>query len=288
MNVLQDAFTALSVGSVYGVVGAGYVIIHRITGMVNFTQGDLAMAGAFGAVVAASWMPTGAAMAVGAVVGAIAGLLVYVLAVHPLRNQGLLVQIIATLGAAIVLRSIAQLIFGTEPYSLDPLTAGPPVRVAGASMPRQVLWLVAIMVLLYIALKAFFDHTMVGRAMSACAINRYAAGVVGINVVAMAALAFTISGGITGLIGAVQVPLGFATAAFGLPLGLKGFIAAILGGFDKIGLAMFGGILVGFLESFFAANVSTVYQEVIVFGLLLVLLIARPAGLTRMRVSERV
>src|SRR5690606_37715193 len=166
MNVLQDAFTALSVGSVYGVVGAGYVIIHRITGMVNFTQGDLAMAGAFGAVVAASWMPTGAAMAVGAVVGAIAGLLVYVLAVHPLRNQGLLVQIIATLGAAIVLRSIAQLIFGTEPYSLDPLTAGPPVRVAGASMPRQVLWLVAIMVLLYIALKAFFDHTMVGRDMS--------------------------------------------------------------------------------------------------------------------------
>jgi branched-chain amino acid transport system permease protein len=288
MNVLQDAFTALSVGSVYGVVGAGYVIVHRITGMVNFAQGDLAMAGAFGAVVAAHGLPTGAAMASGAVVGAIVGLLLYVLAIHPLRNQGLLVQTIATLGAAIVLRSLAQLVFGTEPYSLDALTGGPPVRVAGASMPQQVLWLVGIMVLLYIVLNAFFDRTMVGRAMSACAINRYAAGVVGINVVAMAALAFTISGAITGLIGAAQVPLGFATSSFGLTLGLKGFIAAILGGFDKIGLAMVGGIVVGFVESLAASSVSTSYQEVLVFGLLLVLLVARPAGLTKVRVSQRV
>ncbi len=288
MNVLQDVFTALSVGSVYGVVGAGYVIVHRITGMVNFAQGDLAMAGAFGAVVAANGLPTGAAMAAGAVVGGIAGLLLYVLAVHPLRNQGLLVQTIVTLGAAIVLRSLAQLIFGTKPYTLDLLTAGHPLRIAGASMPLQVLWLVGIMVLLYIALTAFFDRTMVGRAMSACAINRYAAGVVGINVVAMAALAFTISGAITGLVGAVQVPLGFATSSFGLTLGLKGFIAAILGGFNRIGLAMFGGVLVGFIESFSASTISTSYQEVIVFGLLLVLLVARPAGLTRLRVSERV
>lgn len=288
MNVLQDVFTALSVGSVYGVVGAGYVIVHRITGMVNFAQGDLAMAGAFGAVVAANGLPTGAAMAVGAVVGGIAGLLLYVLAVHPLRNQGLLVQTIVTLGAAIVLRSLAQLVFGTKPYALPPLTAGHPLRIVGASLPLQVLWLVGIMVLLYIVLTVFFDRTMVGRAMSACAINRYAAGVVGINVVAMAALAFTISGAITGLAGAVQVPLGFATAGFGLTLGLKGFIAAILGGFNRIGLAMFGGVLVGFVESFAASTISTSYQEVIVYGLLLVLLVARPAGLTRLRVSERV
>jgi branched-chain amino acid transport system permease protein len=288
MNLLQDTFTALSVGSVYGVVGAGYVIVHRITGMVNFAQGELAMAGAFGAVVAADGMPPGAATIIGALVGGVIGLLLYVLAVHPLRNQGLLVQTIVTLGAAIVLRSVAQLIFGTKPYSMDALTGGPAIRFAGASMSRQVVWLVAAVIVLYVLLSAFFDRTMVGRAMRACSINRYASGLVGINAVRMAALAFTISGVICGLVGALQVPLAFATAGLGLSLSLKGFIAAILGGFDKIGLAMFGGILVGFLESFIASNVSTSYQDVVVFGLLLILLVARPAGLTRLRVSERV
>lgn len=288
MNVLQDAFTALSVGTVYGVVGAGYVIVHRITGMVNFAQGELAMAGAFGAVIAAHGLPAGAATVVGAIVGGLVGLLLYVLAIHPLRNQGLLVQTIVTLGAAIVLRSLAQLFFGTKPYSIDVLTGGPPIHVGGASMPRQVVWLVGVTILLYLLLAAFFDRTMIGRAMRACAINRYASGLVGINAVTMAALAFTISGVICGLMGALQVPLAFATAGMGLPLSLKGFVAAILGGFDKIGLAMFGGILVGFLESFTASTVSTSYQDVVVFGLLLVLLIARPAGLTRLRVSERV
>lgn len=155
-------------------------------------------------------------------------------------------------------------------------------------MSRQVVWLVAAVIVLYVLLSAFFDRTMVGRAMRACSINRYASGLVGINAVRMAALAFTISGVICGLVGALQVPLAFATAGLGLSLSLKGFIAAILGGFDKIGLAMFGGILVGFLESFIASNVSTSYQDVVVFGLLLILLVARPAGLTRLRVSERV
>lgn len=288
MNVMQDAVTALSVGSVYGVVGAGYVVVHRITGMVNFAQGELAMAGAFGAVVAAHALPVGAATIVGAVFGGVVGLLLYLVAIHPLRNQALLVQTIVTLGAAIVLRSLAQLIFGTKPYTLDVLTAGAPFHLFGASLPRQAVWLVVALIVLYVLLSAFFDRTTVGRAMRACSINRYASGLVGINAVTMAALAFTISGIICGLIGALQVPLAFATAGMGLPLSLKGFIAAILGGFDKIGLALFGGILVGFLESFAASTISTSYQDVIVFTALLVLLVARPAGLTRLRVSERV
>jgi branched-chain amino acid transport system permease protein len=286
MMVLQDAFTALSVGSVYGAVGAGYVIVHRITGMVNFAQGELAMAGAFGA--AAGALPAGVSTIVGALVGGIAGLLLYLLAIHPLRNKGLLVQTIVTLGAAIIFESVAQLVFGTQPYSLGALTGGPALRIAGASLPRQAVWIFGAVIVLYAILTAFFDRTMTGRAMRACSINRYASGLVGINAVTMAALAFTISGAICGLIGALQVPLAFATAGMGLPLSLKGFVAAILGGFDKIGLAMFGGILVGFLEAFSASSVSASYQDVIVFGLLLVLLVARPAGLTRLRVSERV
>lgn len=288
MNLLQDLFTGLSVGLIYGGIGVGFVVIHRITGMVNFAQGELATVGAFGAVVAAGSLPLGVSVGVGALAGAVAGGLLYVLVVHPLRNQGLLVQTIASLGAAIVLRSIAQLIFGTRPYSLDPFTSGPALRLGDAAIARQALWLIAITAVTYLLINVFFDRTMIGRAMSACAINRYAAGVVGINVVTMAFVAFLISGAVTGLIAASAVPLAFATASSGLALALKGFIAAILGGFDKVGLTIFGGVLVGFVESFSASTISTAYQEVIVLFALLVLLVVRPAGLTRIRVTARV
>lgn len=283
----QALFTGLSVGVVYGVVGVGYVLVHRITGMVNFAQGDTAMAGAFGAVVAASVLPVPVAVLGGALVGGLVGLVVYRFAVHPLRNHGLLVQTIVTLGAAIVLRSVAQLVFGTKPYALAPLTEGGPLRLAGASISVQALWLLGVMLVLYLALAYFFDRTMTGRALAACAANREAAGVVGINVTTMATVAFCISGLVTGLVGALQVPLTFITAGAGLALGMKGFIAAILGGFDRIGLTMVGGLLVGILEAVAAATISSSYQDVVVLALMLVLLIARPAGLARIRVTQR-
>lgn len=286
--MLQDLFTGLSVGIVYGMIGVGFVIVHRITGMVNFAQGEIAMVGAFAAVVAVRGLPVPLSLPAGALVGAVVGFLLYWLVVHPLRNHGLLVQTIATLGAALVLRSLAQLWFGTQPYSAPPLTAGPPIEVAGASITRQAVWLLGLGAVVYVLLKYFFDRTMTGRAMSACAVNRYAAGVVGINVVTMGVLAFVISGAVTGLIGAAAVPLTFASTGVGLILALKGFIAAILGAFDKIGLTIVGGLLVGIVEALSASQISTAYQEVIVFSILLVLLVVRPTGLTRNRVAERV
>ncbi len=286
--MLQDLFTGLSVGVVYGLIGVGFVIVHRITGMVNFAQGELAMLGAFGAVVAVRGLPVGLSLPAGALVGAAAGFLLYWLVVHPLRNHGLLVQTIATLGAALAMRSIAQLLFGTQPYAVPPLIAGPPLQIGGASLTRQAVWLLVFAALIYLLLTLFFDRTMTGRAMSACAINRYAAGVVGINVVTMGVLAFVISGAITGFVGAAAAPLTFASSGVGLVLALKGFIAAILGAFDKIGLTIVGGLLVGIVEALSASQISTAYQEAIVLSLLLVLLVVRPSGLTRHRVAERV
>lgn len=285
---MQELISGLSVGVVYGLIGVGFVIVHRITGMVNFAQGEFAMIGGFGAVVATGALPPVVAPLAGAAVGALAGLLLYALVVHPLRGKGLLIQTIATLGAAVVFRSVAQLAFGTQPYSVPAITAGPAVRVGEAAIARQVIWLLAIAALVYVVLALFFGATMTGRAMSACAINRYAAGVVGINVVVMSAVAFAMSGAVAGAAGAAAAPLAFATAGSGLGLALKGFIAAILGGFDKVGLALVGGLLVGVAESYAASLISTSYQGVIVLCLLLVLLVARPGGLTRRTMVDRV
>lgn len=288
MSVLQDLFTGVSSGSVYGAIGVGYVVIHRITGMVNFAQGDIAVAGAFGAVAVSSQLPPGAAVGAGALTGGAIGALLYALAIHPVRRHGLLVQTIVTLGVALVLRSLAQLIYGTGPYTFRPFTDAGPIEVAGAVLQSQAVAVALLALLLYAALSAFFERTMTGRAMSACAVNRYAASLLGINPALMALAAFTVAGAAVGLVAAAQTPLTFVSSGAGLALSLKGFIAAVLGGFERVGLALAGGVLVGVFESVAASSLSAAYQDVIVLGALLALLLLRPSGLSRTTVAERV
>lgn len=285
---LQLIFTAAGLGALYGALGIAFVVIHRMTGMVNFAQGDIAVAGAFGAVVAAQFLPPILAIAVGGVVGALVSVAMYFLAVRPLRSQGLLVQTIVTLGVGIVISATIQLIFGTAPQQFAPITSGPSLQVAGASMPQQTLWLLAMTVFLYISLTLFFDRTLVGKALSACAVNRYAAGVVGINLGLMATIAFAVSGSVAGIILSAQVPTSFISVGAGFAFGLKGFIAAILGGFDKLGLTLIGGFLIAFVEVYAARFISTAYADTIVFVLLIALLVLRPQGLSRALVVDRV
>lgn len=285
---MQLLFTAVITGALYGAIGIGFVIVHRLTGMVNFAMGDIAVAGAFGAVVASAVMPPLAAILVGAIVAAAVSVIMYHLAIHPLRKQSLMVQTIVTLGVGIVLRSVLQLIFGTGPRQLDPITAGGPINILGASVPPQSLWLIGIAVVGYISLALFFDRTLAGKALSAFSVNAYAAGIVGIGLTGMATIAFALSGAIAGGVLAAQVPTSFITASAGLALGLKGFIAAILGGFDKLGLTFIGGILVAGVEVVFSRFVDAAQAPTVVFALLVVLLIVRPQGLTRKVAADRV
>jgi len=285
---MQLLLTALSVGAIYGALGVAYVVVHRMTGMVNFAVGDIAVSGAFGAVVASAVLPPVGAILVGGISAALVSVSMYHLAIHPLRKQGLMVQTIVTLGVGIVIRSGLQLAFGTGPYQFAPITEGPPVAVFSATMTRQSIWVVAITVVAYILLTVFFNRTLTGKALSACAVNRFAAGVVGINLTVMATIAFALSGAVAGVVLATQVPSSFITVSAGFALGLKGFIAAILGGFDNIGLTLLGGFLIAVVESFAALTISTAHASTILFALLVVLLILRPQGLTRKLVTARV
>jgi Branched-chain amino acid ABC-type transport system, permease components len=285
---MQMVLTALATGALYGAIGIGYVIVHRLTGMVNFAMGDIAVAGAFGAVVASAVLPPLPAILVGAVVGGFVSVVMYHLAIHPLRNQSLMVQTIVTLGVGIAIRSLLQLLFGTGPKQFAPITDGPAVGILGGSIPQQSLWLIAIAVVAYIALALFFDRTLAGKALSAFSVNAYAAGIVGISLTAMATIAFALSGAVAGGVLAAQVPTSFITAGAGVALGLKGFIAAILGGFDKLGLTLVGGVLVAFVEVAFARFVDAAQAPTVVFALLIVLLIVRPQGLTRKVAADRV
>jgi len=286
--VMQLLLTAVATGALYGAIGIGFVIVHRLTGMVNFAMGDIAVAGAFGAVVASAVMPPFLAILAGAVVGAFVSVAMYHLTIHPLRKESLMVQTIVTLGVGIALRSLLQLMFGTGPRQFDPITPGGAVDILGGSVPPQSLWLVGIAVVGYIGLALFFDRTLAGKALSAFSVNAYAAGIVGIGLTGMATIAFALSGAIAGGVLAAQTPTSFITAGAGLALGLKGFIAAILGGFDKLGLTLVGGMLVAFVEVAFARFVDAAQAQTVMFALLIVLLIVRPQGLTRKVAADRV
>lgn len=285
---MQLLLTALSVGSIYGALGIAFVVVHKMTGMVNFAVGDIAVCGAFGAVTASAFLPSVAAILVGGLCAAVASVVMYLLAIHPLRNQGLMVQTIVTLGVGIAIRSALQLAFGTGPHQFPAISGAFSMAIAGATITMQSVWVIVITVLAYLALALFFSRTLTGKALSACAVNRYAAGVVGINLTVMAVIAFALSGAMAGVVVSAQVPSSFITVSAGLALGLKGFIAAILGGFDKIGLTLVGGFLIALVETFAAASISTSNAGTIVFALLIALLILRPQGLTRKLVSERV
>ncbi len=286
--VMQLALTALALGSLYGAIGIGFVIVHRLTGMVNFGMGDIAVAGAFGAVVASSVLPPIGAIIVGAITAGAVSVLMYFLAIYPLRKQSLMVQTIVTLGVGIVIRSLIQLIFGTGPQQFDPITSGASVNILGGSIPQQSLWLIGITVLGYLGLTLFFDRTLAGKALSAFSVNSYAAGIVGISLTTMAAVAFALSGAIAGGVLAAQTPTSFITAGAGLALGLKGFMAAILGGFEKLGLTLTGGFLVALVEVVVARYINAAQASTIVFALLIILLITRPQGLTRKVAADRV
>lgn len=287
-QLLQATFSGVGAGVIYGILGIGFVITQRITGVLNFAQGHVAVAGAFVAVIASRVMPVGLAVIVGALFAALISAVLYLGAVWPLRRTGLLEQSMVTLACSILMLAGLQLGFGTDPYSLRAFTSGGPIQVGNASLSQQTVWIVVVGLALTVVLYWFFERTSLGTAVRACAINRYAAEVVGINVTLMAVLSFALSGLVSGAIVATQAPLTFVTFSAGLTLTLKGFVAAGVAGMNNVPLALVAGLLLGLLESWSTLLISSSYQNLIALALLLAVLIVRPAGLARARVSQPV
>jgi branched-chain amino acid transport system permease protein len=278
--ILQFALSGIAIGGIYAFIAVGFVTIHAVTGFINFAQGELAMVAAL---VAASAVGAGAPLVVGLLAGIAAAGLVGValerLAVHPARRASPLVVLVMTVAASACIRGLALLAWGSVPYSLPPFTAGPPIQVASAVIGRQDLWVVGLTAAAMVLLYLFFERTTAGAAMRACAANRIACRLVGVRPETMSLLAFAVSALLAGLAGVAVTPITLASYEMGLMLGLKGFVAAILGGLRSTPGAVVGGMLLGILESLGAGLISSGYKDAIAFSLLLVVLVLRPEGL---------
>ena len=295
-QLVQFLVSGITVGSIYALIALGFVIIHNVTGIVNFAQGEFAEWGALAAVTVSQkvslisgnvhldlgW-PLPLAALFGVAVAVVLGLLLYRFGIQPARNASSLSMIIITIGAAFVLRGLALLIWGTDPYRLPPFTKGPPLKAMGAVLTRQSLWVIGVTVVLLAVLYLFFNYTVIGKALRACASNPRAARLMGINATRMALLSFGLSAATSAIAGIVITPATFMTYDRGLILSLKGFVAAAMGGMSSLPGAVVGGLSLGTIEAFAAGLLSSGYKDAVAFLVLFIVLALRAGGLLKGR-----
>jgi branched-chain amino acid transport system permease protein len=201
------------------------------------------------------------------------------LGLRPSRSRHPLILIFLTIGLSIMLRGIMQAVWGKNSLAVPPLRGEAPLTVLGATILPQAVWILAMTAVAIGLLVAFFRKTTAGLAMRGAASNPTAAAVVGLAVPRLRTLSFALAGFLGGLAGVLITPITTLRYDIGVLLGLKGFAAAILGGFGSFPGAILGGIALGLLESLGAAYVSSAWKDSIAFLVLLLVLFVRPHGL---------
>lgn len=288
-QVLQFSMTGLTIGAVYALIAAGFVVIFNVTGVLNFAQGEFAMLGALiGFSLMRAGVPMLAAGALAVIMAVAVGATMERLAIHPARRWGPLTLVLITLGCSIAIRGAALLVWGTESKVPPALIKGPPLQFLGAVMQRQAVVAIVLALVLVWALHLFFNITVQGTAVRALVMNRTAARLMGISPERMSLLAFAISAGMGAVAGFVVAPISAASYDMGVMLTLKAFVAALLGGLSNAPAAILGGMVLGVAESLGAGLISSAYKNAIAFLLLLIMLFLRPTGLLGKASGKRV
>lgn len=287
---VQLLTVGLSIGCVYALVALAFLLIYNGVGAINFAQGDLVMIGAFLAVTAVTSFRIPAAIGfvvvclVTAGLGYAFGRWAYV----PVRDKPFAVFIIVTVGLSIFFSNAAQVIWGPAPVTMSSLTADRMLSFGAAVIPGDYLVVSCVSVVTLILLYLLFMHTFLGRQLRAMASDRQTAELVGINVRGMTSTAFILSAILSGVAGFLIAPMFFAIATMGPPLGIKAFVAIVIGGFGNMIGAVVGGVIVGVLEAYVGYYISSAYKEAIIFGILIIMLLVLPSGLFGEAIEEKV
>ncbi len=279
-KLLQLALSGIAMGTIYGIVGLGFNIIFNATGVINFAQGEFVMLGGMVTIsLVSAGVPVPLALVIAGLAVAVVGMLLERLAVRPVSGAAIISMITITIGASMLLRGLGKLLWGPNAQHMTPFSGSVPIHVGSAVVEPQEVWIAGTALAIVIAVQLFTNYTLTGKAMRACAINRGAARLAGINVERMTLLAFGLSAGLSGLSGGVMAPKTMVAWDSGTPLGVKGFCAAIIGGLGNGTGAVVGGIFVGLLESLGAGLISSSYKDAFSLLVLLLVLFVRPGGL---------
>ena len=269
IEFLQQVINGLSVGFVYALLALGYTMVYGILRFINFAHSDVFMVGA-------------CVMFVAAMAGCAAlGFAIEFFCYRPLRNRPRLVSLITAIGVSLLLENAGQLVFGADPKLFPELF---PTRIfvsaAGLRVSSNQLLVFVVTAVLMVALQWIVLRTRIGTAMRAVSFNPQAASLVGINIDRVISFTFGLGSALAAA-GGILYSLNYPSidAYMGILPGLKAFVAAVLGGIGNIPGAALGGVLLGLIETFVKGTRFSTYTDAIAFGLLIVILLFRPAGL---------
>jgi len=279
--IVQYGLSGITVGSIYAIVAVGFNIIYGTTGIINFAQGEFLIVGAMMAISLYGVVPLWLAIALAVIVTAILGGLLEMVFIRPARDASVLRLIVITIGLSILIREAMLHIWDEQVRSLPYFTGTSisTITILGAHISPQVLWVLGVSAVTVAGLTVFFRFTLLGRAMRACADDRMAACLCGINDRWMVTLSFMLSAGIGALAGCVISPVTQTQYDMGAPLAIKGFTVAILGGLGNSTAAVVAGLLLGLLEAFVVSQFAAAYKEAVAIVVLLLVLVFRPTGL---------
>lgn len=271
-------------GSVYALVGLSFSFVYKGTNLINWAQGDWFMIGAFigYTVLEVLELPFWVAFLAATVVLFLLGFGLYRILVHWMVGRGaeLLDVLLATIGLSILLQNLALLIWGTSVQRVPPLLDGT-LAVGAIVVPRQYLIILSVSVVAVAGLYLFMQRSSFGTAMRAAADNPYAARVVGIPEHLVNATTWGIGAVIAGIAGVMVAPIFGAYFFLGLTVGIKGFAAAVVGGFGRPYGALAGGLILGVVETLAAAYISSAWKDGFAMAVLIMFLLLRPHGLFR-------
>jgi branched-chain amino acid transport system permease protein len=278
-ELLQFLLSGLVLGSIYAIAAIAYTGIYNITGVINFAQGDMAMIAAMVAISlydATVPYPLAVALAVG--FGGLLGAAIERVAIRPLGSH-VVRAIIVTIGVGVALQGSAVVLWGTEARALPSPVPPQVLSLFGATLPSHSLAVLGVAALLVVGLGLLFQASYIGRAFRACAVNPFAAQLSGISVSTMSTLAFVLSGMLGAIAGVMVAPITLMQYDTGIAIGLKGFVACMIGGLGNPLGAFAGGLFLGVIEQLASGVLSSGWKNAIAFLLLIAILLLRPGGL---------
>ena len=293
MGFLQHLINGVYIGAIYAVIALGYTMVYGIAKMLNFAHGDVIMVGAYISYTITSRLGLGVipSLLIAMVVCTLLGILIEGLAYKPLRGTSSLAVLITAIGVSYFLQNAAQLIWGSAPKNFKSIVTMKPVVLFGGQLTitGEVIYTIVASVLIMVALTLFINKSRMGKAMRAVSEDRAAAQLMGINVNQTISTTFAIGSALAAIAGVLlcsTVPTLMPTT--GSMPGIRAFTAAVFGGIGSIPGAMLGGILLGIIETFSKAYLSTQFSDAIVFLVLIVILLVKPAGLLGKQIQEKV
>ena len=290
MEFLSYMISGISLGSVYAIIALGYTMVYGIAKMLNFAHGDVIMVGGYVSLlsVTALGLPWWVGVLLAMLVCTVLGVVIEGLAYKPLRASPSLAVLITAIGVSYFLQNAALLLWGSTPMSYTPIVSGS-LSLGGLRISYISLVTIAMCVVIMAGLTLFTGKTRMGKAMRACSEDKGAAQLMGINVNRTISLTFAIGSALAAIAGVLLCS--FNTSLMpttGSMPGIKAFTAAVFGGIGSIPGALLGGILLGIIESLAKAYISTQLANSIMFAVLIITLLVRPAGLLGKYVPEKV